>query len=127
MNAENHLKEAKRLSQKAIEEFERARKGKDETALRDACGKGWLSAIEAAYALLVKNGVGEKELPKTDRGRGYMVSKYAEREIRLYYFSLRDRLHVEGYYDGSLSFDEVERQLDDLNLYIQKVEGLESN
>jgi hypothetical protein len=54
-----------------------------------------------------------------------MVSKYAEREIRLYYFSLRDRLHIEGYYDGLLSFDEAEKQLDDLNLFIQGVEELE--
>ena len=125
MNAEEHLKEAKRLYKKAVEELERAKEKNDGTLLRDACAKGWLSAIEAAYSLLIRKGVKEEELPTTDRGRGYMVSKYAKREIRLYYFSLRDRLHIDGYYDGLLSFEEVESQLDDLKLYIQKVEELE--
>lgn len=33
--------------------------------------------------------------------------------------------HIEGYYDGTLNFDEMEEYLDDLNLYIQKIEELE--
>ena len=49
---ENHLKEAKKLYQKALEEFENAKEKKDEIVLRDACGKGWLSTIEATNALL---------------------------------------------------------------------------
>lgn len=119
----SHLTEARKLFQKATEEFERAKEKNDPFLLRDACAKGWLSAVEGAHALLVKKGIKEKELPKVDRGRGYMVSKHAPREIRLYYFALRDRLHIEGYYDGSLDFEEVEKYLQDLNSYIQKVEG----
>ncbi|MCL0046421.1 hypothetical protein M1N18_00315 [Dehalococcoidales bacterium] len=119
---EKYLAEARSLYQKAIEEFGRARERNDPTLLRDACAKGWLAAVEAAYALILKKGVKEEELPKADRGRGYMLSKYAPREIRLYYFALRDRLHIEGYYDGSLSFEEVGSYLEDLNLFIQKVE-----
>jgi hypothetical protein len=45
-----------------------------------------------------------------------MVVKYIERELGWLYLSLRDSLHIEGYCDGALSFDEVERRLDDLNL-----------
>jgi len=78
--------------------------------------------MEAANALLLKRGVKEEELPKTDRGRRYMVFKYAEREFELLYQALRSSLHIEGYYDGSRGFDEVDRHLDDLNLYIQKIE-----
>lgn len=125
MSTEEHLAEAKRLNQKAIEEFEKAKKGNDSTLLRNACAKGWLSTVEAAYALLAKKGIKEEELPKADRGRGYMISKYVEREMGRFYFSLRDRLHIEGYYDGSLGFEEVEIHLENLNLYIQKVEGVE--
>jgi hypothetical protein len=119
-----HLEEAIKLYQKAIEEFEKAKEKKDGMVLRDACGKGWLSTVEATYAILVKKGVKEEELPRTDRGRRFMVNKYAERELRLYYFSLRDNLHVVGYYDGTLDFDEMGRYLDDLNLYIHKVEEI---
>lgn len=51
-----------------------------------------------------------------------MVSKYSDTEVRWLYFSLRDRLHIEGYYDSSLSFEDVARHLADLQLYIRKVE-----
>lgn len=122
MSFEEHLKEARKLYQKAQQEFERAREKKDSNILRDVCAKGWISAVEAAYALLIKEGVKKEKLPKTDRGRSYMVSKYASREVRLYYFTLRDRFHIEGYYDGSLGLEEVKNYLEDLNLYIQKVE-----
>ena len=127
MSAEEHLNEAKRLYRKALEEFERAKKEKDSDILRDACGKGWLSTLEATYALLTKKGVKEEELPTgSDRGRRYMVNKYAEEELRLYYFSLRDNFHIVGYYDGTIGFDEIERYLDDLNSYIRKVEELKT-
>ena len=104
-----------------MEEFERAKEKKDGTVLRDACAKGWLSAIEATNGIFGKTGVEEEELPKVDRGRRYMVYKYAEKELRLYYLSLRDSLHIDGYYEGTVGFDEMERYLDDLNLYIQKI------
>ena len=126
MSTENHhLKEAKKLYQKALEEFEKAEEKSDRVVLRDACAKGWLSVIEATYAFLVKKGVKEEELPKADRGRRYMVNKYFEREFRPYYFFLRDEFHIEGCYEGSLDFDEVQIRLEDLNLYIQKIEELE--
>ena len=125
MSARNHLEKAKELYQKALKEFERAKEKNDSTILKDACAKGWLSTTEATYALLVKKGVKEEKLPKRgDRGRRYMVNKYAGMELELLYKSLRNDLDIEGYYDGSLSFDEVKRDLDYLNLYIQRIEGL---
>jgi hypothetical protein len=51
-----------------VEELERGKK-KDSALLRVSCARGWLSAVEAAYALLVKEGVKEEELPKADRGK----------------------------------------------------------
>ena len=120
--ARKHLEEAEKLFQKAFEEFEVAREKKDSTHLRDACAKGWLSALEATYALFIKRGVREEELPKADRERRYIVRRYASRELRLYYFSLRDNLHIEGYYNRSLDFDEVKMQLEDLKYYIEKIE-----
>ncbi|MHC1611146.1 MAG: hypothetical protein ACXQTW_06075 [Candidatus Methanospirareceae archaeon] len=120
-----HLEEAKKLYQKAIEEFEIARDKNDVTFLNNACAKGWLSAVEATYALLTKKGVKEDELPKADRGRRYMVHKYAGKELELYYFALRDNLHIEGYYNRSLDFEEVQIRLEDLKYYIDKIDELE--
>jgi hypothetical protein len=92
--------------------------------LRNICSKAWLSAVEATNAFFLKKGIKEEELPKIDRGRRYMVFKYADRETRLLYFSLRDSFHIEGYYEGTLNYDEIEKYLDDLNLYIQNIEKL---
>jgi uncharacterized protein (UPF0332 family) len=124
MGVKDHLEEARGLYEKALEEFQRARSGKDETLLRDACAKGWLSTIEAANALLIKRGIREEELPQAERGRRYMIFKYAPKELRLLYLSLRDSLHIQGYYDGTLNFDEMQEYLDDLDSYIQKIEAL---
>lgn len=124
MSTEEHLEEAKKLYQRAVEEFESAKDKNDGIGLRDAFAKGWLSTIEASHTLFLKNGVREEQLPKTDRGRRYMVYKYADEEIELLYFSLRDNLHIEGYYNGSLGLDEAKRHLDRLNQYIQKIEGI---
>jgi uncharacterized protein (UPF0332 family) len=124
----NHLEEARKLYQKASEEFEKAKKKSDGVVLRDACAKGWLSALEATYALLIKKSVKEEELPKRgDRGRRYMVYKYAGKELELLYFSLRNTLHIEGYYDGALDFDEVERHFGKLNSYIREIEELKQD
>jgi len=87
--ARRHLNEAEKLFQKAFEEFEVAREKNDSTHLRDACAKGWLSAVEATNALLVKRGVSEDRLPKSERGRRYMVFKYADRELRHLYLAIR--------------------------------------
>ena len=125
MIGEDHLEEAKSLYQKAVEEFEKAKDKNDGVILRDACGKGWLSTVEATHALLVKKGVREEELLSTDRGRRYMVYKYAEEELELLYTALRNDLHIQGYYDGTLGFDEVQRDLARLNRYIRKIEELE--
>ena len=118
MGAENHLKEARELLDQAVEELRRAKERGDGKLLRDSCAKGWLSTLEVTYALFAKEGVAEEEIPKTDRGRRFMIYKYAPEELRWLFFSLRDNLHIEGYYDGSLDFDEVQRHLSDLKLYI---------
>jgi len=118
------LSRGKDLYCKSLEELERAEGGKDGTLLRDACAKGWLATMEVTHGLRSKILIKEEELPKTDQSRRYMVFKHAERELELVYKGLRNDLHIEGYYDASLGFDEVERRLDDLNLYIQKIEEL---
>jgi hypothetical protein len=121
----SHLEDAKKLYQKAVEEFEIAREKSDRIFLCDACAKGWLSAIEATYALLLKKGVKEEELDRTDWGRRRMVHRYAEKEHKWLYFSLRDNLHIECYYERALDFDEVLIHLNDLRYYIEKIEELE--
>ena len=100
-------------------------------------------SIQGASANAVKESVYLVTLTPIHRGKGLdsslhfvqgqndrrvllnaLVFKHTDRELELLYLSLRESLHIEGYNDGSLSFDEMERRLDDLNLYIQKIESL---
>jgi uncharacterized protein (UPF0332 family) len=118
---DKYIEKAKEFLELAKLEFERAKRENNLKILQDACGKCWLAAIEATYAFLLKKGIKEEELPKTDRGRAYMISKYGDKELKLYYFSLRHRFHIDGYYDGLLSFDEFATELDDLKFYIEKI------
>jgi len=37
---------------------------------------------------------------------------------------LRDRVHIEGYYEGTLDFDEMPEYLDDIKEYIKSIEKL---
>ena len=60
MSVEEHLEEAKKLYRQAVEEFEIAKEKKDSAYLSDVCAKGWLSALEATYALFIKMGVREE-------------------------------------------------------------------
>jgi hypothetical protein len=46
------------------------------------------------------------------------------KELEFYYFTLRDNLRIESYYERSLDFDEVQIRLDNLEYYIEKIEGV---
>jgi uncharacterized protein (UPF0332 family) len=117
----SYLKRANDFHKKAEEEYNLAKSRKDEILLRDACAKAWLSVIEATNILLLKSGIEESNLPKTDRGRRFMVFKHADKELKLTYTHLRDVFHIEGYYEGTLTFEEMGEYLDNLKLYIEKV------
>jgi len=122
MQNNRHIEQAKDFLRLAEAEFEQAKRKNDMKLLQDACAKGWFATVEATYALLVNKGIKEKELPKTDRGRGYMITRYGDRELRWCYFNLRDRLHIDGYYDCILTFDDFKLQLDDLRFYMKRIE-----
>ena len=63
------MEDVKKLYRKAVEEFEIAREKNDRMFLCDACAKGWVSAIEATYVLLLKKGVKEEETENSTRKR----------------------------------------------------------
>jgi len=119
-----NMKKAKAYYKKAISGFKRAKDGKDGVKLQDACAKAWLAVISATEVFFIKNRVAESMLPKTDRGRNYCLRKYADKSMRKEYSYLRDRVHIEGYYEGTLDFDEMPEYLDDIKEYIKSIEKL---
>ena len=121
----DRLNLARDLLQAAREEFARAEEAKGGAAvigLRNACGKGWLAALEATNYYFLMQGVPISELPENDRGRKYFVGKYMDRDMRRAYIEMRQTFHVDGYYEGIVEFDDMPRHLSELEEYINDIE-----
>jgi hypothetical protein len=122
--ADHRLNRARDLLRTAREEFaraEEARGGDAVIGLRNACGKGWLAALDAANAFFLKQGVSESELPEKDRGRRYFTARFMDREMRRAYNDLWKTFHVDGYYDGIVEFDEMPDRFDELEEFINSI------
>ena len=122
---DNRLSLARELLQVAREEFARAEEAKGRAAvigLRNACGKGWLAALEATNRYFLMQGVGESQLPENDRSKRYFAAQYMDRSMRRAYLEMRETFHIDGYYDASVDFDDMPRHFSELEEYINAIE-----
>lgn len=122
---DSRLNLAREVLQTARDEFARAEEAKGRAAvigLRNACGKGWLAALEATNRYFLMQGVGESQLPENDRGRKYFAAQYMDRSMRRAYLEMRETFHIDGYYDASVDFDEMPRHFSELEEYINAIE-----
>ena len=122
---DNRLSLARDLLQVARNEFARAEEAKGREAvigLRNACGKGWLAALEATNWYFLMQGVNESQLPENDRGRKYIAAQYMDRSMRRACLEMRETFHIDGYYDASVDFDEMPRHFSELEEYIDAIE-----
>jgi hypothetical protein len=122
--ANDRLSRARELARAARDEFARAEEAKGREAvigLQNACGKGWLAALEATHAYFLSLGIPETELPGTDRGWRFFVGKHMESDMRKEYNNMRQTFHVDGYYGGIVDFDLMPLHLDELDEFIETV------
>ena len=122
---DDRLDLARELLQVARDEFAQAEEAKGRLVLiglRNACGKGWLAALEATNYYFLMQGVTEEQLPDNDRGRKYFVGRYMNRERRVAFLEMRETFHIDGYYEGTVGFDEMSQHLDELEEYINAIE-----
>ena len=127
---EDRLQMARELARVARDEFAKAEEAKGREAvigLRNACGKGWLAVLEATNCYFLIRGIVEAELPQNDRGRKYFAAQYMDRGMRKDYLEMRETFHIDGYYDASVDFDDMPRHFDELDEYIDGIEGAASN
>jgi hypothetical protein len=123
---EDRINLARELLEVARDEFAKAEEAKGGAAvigLRNACGKGWLAALEATNYYFLMQGVPESELPQNDRGRYFFVGQRMERELRRAYIEMRQTFHIFGYYEGILEFENVPRYFGELEGYINDIEA----
>ena len=127
---EDRLNLARELLQVARDEFARAEEAKGREAvisLRNACGKGWLAALEATNCYFLMQGVAEAEIPQNDRGRYYYAGLYMGRTLVRDYVYIRQTFHIHGYYEGIVEFDNMPRHFTELEEYIDAIEEFGRN
>ena len=127
---EDRLNLARNLLQVARDEFARAEEAKGGAAvigLRNACGKGWLAALEATNCYFLMQGIPDSELPHNDRGRYFFAGRYMDRVMVKNYIYIRQIFHINGYYDGIVEFDDMPRHFAELEEYIDQVEEIGRN
>jgi len=121
---DKYIKEAKRYYKIALKELREASKnGKIELAV-DGCDKGWLSLNLALKAMFSKKGVKEDKLPKGYRGTTFFLKKYGDRELRRIYNSAYGRLHIQGFWERDVDYEQTLEVLKDVEDYINKVEEI---
>ena len=124
--ADDRLVRAREYARAARNEFALAEDARGREAvigLQNACGKGWLSVLEAAHAYFLSRGVPEDELPATDRGWRFMAGRHMEEGMKKNFYDLRLTFHVDGYYGGIVDFDHMPMHLDELDGFIETVAG----
>ena len=123
---EDRLQMARELLRVARDEFARAEEAKGREAvigLRNACGKGWLAALEATNCYFLMQGVPDSELPQNDRGRYFFAGRYMNQGMVKSYIYVRQIFHINGYYDGIVEFDDMPRHFGELQDYISEIEA----
>jgi len=122
------LKEARDAYLKAREEMNRSLEKGDTMLLRDACEKGWLAIVKATDALLESRGLGKRESYKDRRdklwkltGKDHAIEALGLEDI----FGARESiLHIHGFYDGMVSYERANEELEKVERYLNDVENL---
>ena len=125
-NFEGYLSEARKAVVAASVEYEESVKKGDVMKLRDACEKAWLATLKATDALLEAYGLGAGETYKDRRNK---LWKLKETERAVEDLGIYDRfnarmviLHLQGFYDGEVSYEQFKDEVEKVGRYIDEVE-----
>ena len=123
---EGYLSEARKAMAAASVEYEESVKKGDVMKLRDACEKAWLATLKATDALLEAYGLGAGETYKDRRNK---LWKLKETERAVEDLGIYDRfnarmviLHLQGFYDGEVSYEQFKDEVEKVGRYIDEVE-----
>lgn len=121
MRRNGYLKEAAEIVRYARGELKETKEKNSFLRSRQVCEKGYLALLRILDGFLLQKGIKEEEFPKTERGRRFYLGKYATKEFRTKYTSLRHDLHIDGFHEGILEPKEIKESLKDLRELIKKV------
>ena len=128
MDALRKLNEAKGILAKAFQELGEGIKKGDSLKVRNSCNKGWLAAVTAIDALLVRHGY-EEAKTHVDRRRklrelGDKLTEVSEMGLYDRIEARRSVLHNDGFYGGILTPEEAEEELKKVERLIEDIRNL---
>jgi hypothetical protein len=107
----------------ALDEFKKAKREQNEMLARQVCEKAYLALIKALNAFFIKKGKKLDELPLGERGRRYFLHSLAGKQLQNFYDSFRSRLHIDGFHEGIIIFDELEDDLNEIEKFIHNLKN----
>jgi hypothetical protein len=122
----NTLKKAKEFYKKAMDEYKRAKEKKDDILFRDAAEKGWNAVLQSTN-YLIKKFTGRTHKTHRERREELLKIETKDGKIRKYKFYERFAarvyiLHMNCFYDGIYTEDELNENLKKAKTYIKDVE-----
>jgi uncharacterized protein (UPF0332 family) len=124
MDVDGLIREAKEMIEFAVVELDEAKREHDEMRARQVCEKAYLALIKLTNAYLIKKGVKPEEIPKTERGRHFLLQKYADRDFRKEFANIRQYLHLDAFWNGIIIFDRIEEHLQDLEKVLERIKRM---
>lgn len=107
----------------AQNEFEKARRERNEMLARQVCEKAYLVLLKGINAFFIKKGKKVDELPEGERGRRYFLHSLGGKELEKFYNALRNKLHIDGFHEGIIIFDELEDDLNEIEKFINSLKN----
>jgi len=128
LDALRKLNEAKGILAKAFQELGEGIKKGDSLKVRNSCDKGWLAAVTAIDALLIRHGY-EEAKTHVDRRRklrelGDKLTEVSEMGLYDRIEARRSVLHNDGFYGGILTPEEAEEELKKVERLIEDIRNL---
>jgi len=65
-----------------------------------------------------------REFPRTERGRLFMLSKFASRRIRSLYHIIKNTCHQDAYYEGIIIYSQLWEAMEALSDFIKDAQAL---
>ena len=118
-----YLTQAQKLYTLSRKEMNNAKHANDDELARDGSGKAWIATTDAFRGYLLSHGINENDLPESERQRGDLLAQYADKKMRLLYYSIRSQIHEDAYYKGRINYLLLFESLNDVKNFIHRCQS----
>ena len=122
------IQTAKKLLEKAQEEYNKAKQTNDIISIRDSAEKAWNAVVQATNALILHY---TGTIPTSHYERRKLLRKLEEEKPEIEQLGILDRymaryrvLHGETFYEGIIDIEQLDVEFKKVNKYLQDIEKI---